>query len=43
MDPYTLGWAEKWKNDIFKFAVVDYHGTMYIKQRSIEKIEFSKF
>ena len=33
----TLGWAEKYKNDIFKYADVDYYGTMYIKQGSIER------
>ena len=43
MDTYTLGWAEKWKNDILKFADVDYYGTIYIKQGLIEKIGFSKF
>ena len=32
-----LGWAEKWKNDILKCADVDYYGTMYIKQGSIDK------
>ena len=39
----VVGWAEKWKNDIFKCADMDYCGTLYIKQGSIEKIEFSKF
>ena len=43
MDTYTLGRAENWKNDILKFDDVGYYGTMYIKQGSIEKIEFSKF
>ena len=33
----TIGWAEKWKNDILKYADVDYYGTIYIKQGSIEK------
>ena len=32
-----LGWAEKWENDILKYADVDYYGTTYIKQGSIEK------
>ena len=32
----TVGRAEKWKNYIFKCADVDYYGTMYIKQASIE-------
>ena len=39
----TIGWAEKWKNDILKCADVDYHGTIYIKQGLLaEKIEFSR-
>ena len=29
---YTIGWAEKWKDDILKCADVDYYGTIYIKQ-----------
>ena len=33
----TVGWAEKWKNDIQKCSDVDYYGTIYIKQGSIEK------
>ena len=32
-----LGRVEKWKNDILKYADVDYYGTIYIKQGSIEK------
>ena len=32
-----LGWAEKWEDDILKCADVDYYGTIYIKQGSIEK------
>ena len=40
---YTLGWAEKWKNDILKYAEVDYYGTIYIKQGSIEKRRILKF
>ena len=32
-----IGRAEKWKNAILKYADVDYHGTIYIKQGSIEK------
>ena len=42
MDTYTLGWAEKWKNDILKCADVDYFGTIYIKQGSIEKNKIFK-
>ena len=33
----ALGRVEKWKNDILKYADVDYYGTIYIKQGSIEK------
>ena len=33
----ALGWAEKWKNCILKYADVDYYGTIYIKQGLIEK------
>ena len=32
-----VGRVEKWKNDILKYADVDYYGTIYIKQGSIEK------
>ena len=33
----AIGRVEKWKNDILKYADVDYYGTKYIKQGSIEK------
>ena len=39
---YTIGWAEKWKDDILKCADVDYYGTIYIKQGSMEKNRISK-
>ena len=29
--------TEKWKNDILKYADVDYYGTIYIKEGLIEK------
>ena len=32
-----VGRVEKWKNNILKYADVDYYGTIYIKQGSIEK------
>ena len=32
-----VGQVEKWKNDILKYADVDYYGTIYIKQGSIDK------
>ena len=32
-----VGWVKKWKNYILKCADVDYYGTIYIKQGSIEK------
>ena len=34
---YTVGWAEKWKNDILKCADVDYYGTIYIKQVGLSR------
>ena len=33
----ALGRVEKWKNNILKYADVDYYGNIYIKQGSIEK------
>ena len=39
---WGIGWVEKWKNDIFKCADVDYHGTINIKQGSIEKTRIFK-
>ena len=33
----ALGRSEIWKNDILKYADVDYYGTIDIKQGSIEK------
>ena len=37
LSPLDIGRDEKWKNDILKYADVDYYGTIYIKQGSIEK------
>ena len=33
----AIGWAEKWKDDTFKYADVDYYGTIYKKQGSNKK------
>ena len=39
----TLGRAEKQKNDILKYADVDYYGNLYIEQGSIKKNRIFKF
>ena len=44
MAHYAVGWAEKWKYDILKYADVEFYGTIYVKPGSIEKqINFQNF